>query len=575
MNLRPRLRYLGLASLVILLGTAATLADVDPLMQTGTCELDRSAISDLPAGYSGTAHMLIAPGHPVWNCWISPPPGWAERGSADDSLPPAPQAPGTPEDRLAASVNCPPDGIYEGEPMCSDGYTDEYNGGCNSTPEIFGSIACGDTICGTSGTFWRYSFIPSDNARVRDTDWFQTDVVADSTLHYELEADFPVQMLLIDGTHGCDNLRVIRAVLGDPGEIVTISACVPPGTYWLWIGPQGFTGVVCGVEYVVSLTCETCTAPPGIACPPGTMLGQPAIDGYGPWAAYVSNDKFPDFDPAKGVKLLEHFIGVGGIIEGIEWWGIGATYDDAGVLTPCPLDPGTFTIEFYAHDEATHRPDYELGPLYSFTVDEAAGLTVEDTGHVYAGEDDDYPLYKWTVALPAPYAAFEGWISIQNADLCQFWWVKSEFGGTIHVTWDEETGAKTDEQGDLSYCLTSSNPGPFTGACCDTSTGACRDTEATDCVGCYDVWYQGIDCATLGTGCQGVTWACCISGDACITVDRASCDAAAGTFWSGWVCTTADPRYDGENLVDCEDDGYAPLHLSAGILLWKIRRHQR
>ena len=401
-------------------------------------------------------------------------------------------------------------------------------------------------------------------------DWFETTILADTEMTVTCDADFQVIVWLVDGTGGCADNTTLRVAVADPGEQINITKCVPPGTYWVIVAPATFEGVTCGTGYVVSLACEPCTAPPAIECPVDTMNGQPAVDEDGAWSIYVSNDKFPGFDPAKGIKLLEHFDGVGGQIETIQWWGSGATFTDEGDLFDCPLDPGTFTVEFYAHDDETGRPDYVTGAIYTFTADAAAGLTVEDSGHVYAQFADTgemiagYPLYKWSIALPAPYAAFEGWIAIQNTDLCQFWWAKSESGGTIHVSWDEETGEKTDEDGDLAYCLLSSNPGPFTGACCDVSLGACRDTDATDCVGVYDVWYQGIDCATLGTGCQGVTWACCIAGDACITVDQASCDAAAGTFWNGYVCTTADPRYDGENLIVCSAPPVQPITCPTG-----------
>ncbi len=42
----------------------------------------------------------------------------------------------------------------EGEPVCSDGYNDTFNTGCNdANAPVFSPITCDETICGTSGTF--------------------------------------------------------------------------------------------------------------------------------------------------------------------------------------------------------------------------------------------------------------------------------------------------------------------------------------------------------------------------------------------------------------------------------------
>ena len=69
-------------------------------------------------------------------------------------------------------VECPATGVPEGEP-CADPYTDNYNGGCNSTPPAFSDLGCvyeGQTlvICGT--TFNYYS--PTGSAYC-DTDWYK------------------------------------------------------------------------------------------------------------------------------------------------------------------------------------------------------------------------------------------------------------------------------------------------------------------------------------------------------------------------------------------------------------------
>jgi hypothetical protein len=55
-------------------------------------------------------------------------------------------------------VECPPDASDEGEP-CGD----DTNGGCNSTPPVFTTIGCEETICGLA---WA-------DGGTRDTDWYE------------------------------------------------------------------------------------------------------------------------------------------------------------------------------------------------------------------------------------------------------------------------------------------------------------------------------------------------------------------------------------------------------------------
>ena len=144
---------------------------------------------------------------------------------------------------------------------------------------------------------------------------------------------------------------------------------------------------------------------------------------------YVSNSQFPGFDPDNQVLLYEYFAGAAAPIHALRWWGIGATFDDQGVLAACPLAPGEFEISFWAHDADFDRPDYAAGPLYSFTASAASGLVRSDTGHVYQVLDPGGEVVRGVPAVglglrtaAAAVSLFKGWISIQNTDLCAFWW---------------------------------------------------------------------------------------------------------------------------------------------------------
>ncbi len=447
-------------------------------------------------------------------------------------------------------VDCDYTGL-EGEPICEDGYDDQFNVGCNADApedEIFSPIACGDVILGTSGTYL------IDGGQTRDTDWYEIVLTEDTELTFSVVADFPVLIFMIDGRNGCEGLAILRSASAGPGTPVSLVQCLGPGTYWLWVGPSDFSGVACGSQYCASLTCEPCDLPDPLLCPEeSTLLGQPAEGEDGNWALYVSNSRWGDFEEP-GIKRLESFIGVGGPIHGVTWWGAAAIFNDQGRVVNCPLEPGNFTLEFYLFDDFTRRPDYATGPVATYAVT-APELTVAETGHSYKifGEggtiDREYIIYEWHVELPAPLALFKGWMAIQNTDYCAFWWARSMVGGTVHVLWDEEADTQEDADGDLSYCLTAPSVGPFTGACCDESIPECRNTISTDCVGVYDRWEPGQLCRDIE--CVDVSWACCLAGtDICVTTFIWDCPAPDSFYW-GWVCDESDPRFNGQNLRDC------------------------
>ena len=146
-------------------------------------------------------------------------------------------------------VECPPNGIDEGEPDCGQDYVDMYNGGCNSVPEVFQAISPGDIICGISGTF---DYQGSD---YRDTDWFEYIATSDSALTLTVVAEFPVLIFIIDGTLGCDGLEIISNIDANPCDTVSLTYTPVIGnTYWYWVGPSIFTGYPCPLNYVAILS---------------------------------------------------------------------------------------------------------------------------------------------------------------------------------------------------------------------------------------------------------------------------------------------------------------------------------
>ena len=99
-------------------------------------------------------------------------------------------------------IECPPDSIPEGEPVCYEDYVDTYNPGCNGNPPAFQLIECNTTICGTSGV---YDFFDGESAiKMRDMDWFTFTAEFEVDLDWWLVAEYPVAIWLFDA--GSDKL---------------------------------------------------------------------------------------------------------------------------------------------------------------------------------------------------------------------------------------------------------------------------------------------------------------------------------------------------------------------------------
>ena len=149
----------------------------------------------------------------------------------------------------SCSVSC--HGIAENEPYLAG--PDHVNGGCNSSPPIFRTISCNDTVCGTGFTFYYASY------NRRDTDWYQLITTEPSNFTWEVEADFRVQTYVMDGTYGCEYLSPIGYTTADSCGLAKIeTGCIPPGTYWFYVSPQVFTGMPQPKPYRAVLTCNIC-----------------------------------------------------------------------------------------------------------------------------------------------------------------------------------------------------------------------------------------------------------------------------------------------------------------------------
>lgn len=131
------------------------------------------------------------------------------------------------------------------------------NGGCNVAPQVFGAIACGQTICGTA---WA-------NANARDTDWYNYTHAAAGPLTATLRSDFPGIVFIVNSV--CPASIIAGTNIGSSsgcGAVIpAVAPNLPAGNYRIFVSvgnPNGtpiLSGYPCGGGqngYALTLTCN-------------------------------------------------------------------------------------------------------------------------------------------------------------------------------------------------------------------------------------------------------------------------------------------------------------------------------
>jgi hypothetical protein len=164
-------------------------------------------------------------------------------------------------------ADCPPLAQVEGEPTCTDGYVDNYNGGCNWTPERFTDVTCG-VICGKAGTYLL------DEAQFRDTDFYRITVGPGVYTYRGIADGFALRLFVFDDVCPAVSLGTTVTPSCTQSSALTFNG---PGTFYLWAGTEAFTGVPCASSYTLIVNgpnlppCTDCAE-----CPPGAQLeGEP------------------------------------------------------------------------------------------------------------------------------------------------------------------------------------------------------------------------------------------------------------------------------------------------------------
>ncbi len=162
-------------------------------------------------------------------------------------------------------VTCPSGASDEGEDCIPDDGDDVTNGGCLNDPPIFGSLTCGETICGTANTY----LFGTDN--YRDTDWYELILTEATRVTLNFESEFPAIFGYVEYNEGFEGSGSCDDLSGYVNPVVDVLACAPgelvvdltAGTWWVFVAPDVFEGIECDGtnEYVLSATCEEILGP--------------------------------------------------------------------------------------------------------------------------------------------------------------------------------------------------------------------------------------------------------------------------------------------------------------------------
>jgi hypothetical protein len=151
------------------------------------------------------------------------------------------------------TITYPQGAVSENEPACGTGFVDTTNGGCGVPNTPKGTILCGQTVSGTSG-----SYTATINSIGRDTDWFRFTLTQASTVTWTVKAEFLAQAIILNDN--CNDQQVFAFAQGNACQNIAATATLEPGTYNVFVSPQFFGDTTCGSKWYGTLTCAASAA---------------------------------------------------------------------------------------------------------------------------------------------------------------------------------------------------------------------------------------------------------------------------------------------------------------------------
>jgi hypothetical protein len=134
----------------------------------------------------------------------------------------------------------------ENEPSCA--IPDTVNGGCNSTPAVFSTIACGQSVCGAT---WA-------NTTNRDTDWWNFTIAQPSTVTWVVRGSGFTPLIGFIATP-CPQTAFITSTTGGSCTATVLTASLAAGTYTAFVASSAFVAIPCPSPYTATLTCNAAT----------------------------------------------------------------------------------------------------------------------------------------------------------------------------------------------------------------------------------------------------------------------------------------------------------------------------
>ncbi len=240
------------------------------------------------------------------------------------------------------TVECPQDAIDEGEGSCFDDYDDVYNSGCADVSQSFQTIACNQTICGTSGNF------TIGGTAARDIDWYEFTLANPQRVYFTFSASFQATMALIErgSPDVCTDYTQYASVNTDSCQQVEFEWLLPAGTFWAVVLPSTFySGVTCGEQYTLTLDCTPCdlTLDPS---PDFTHFDILECGGFEPYPGTM----LYTFGATNPSPLIQGDLRDAGSFDPEDWYLISLPDDAEVEITATGLPPLDLQLELHDYD---------------------------------------------------------------------------------------------------------------------------------------------------------------------------------------------------------------------------------
>ncbi len=142
-------------------------------------------------------------------------------------------------------------------------YTDP-NGGCNNTVPTYGTINCGETLCGVLFNYLAPNAPTTIKTYLTDTDWYTLTLASDAIVSLNvLDVQCGILLALVDASN-CAAPIILLADSADACNTLALSDTIPAGSYTGTIRLRSTYGNPMPVHYRVSVDCAGLCQPDSV-----------------------------------------------------------------------------------------------------------------------------------------------------------------------------------------------------------------------------------------------------------------------------------------------------------------------